>query len=1040
MRPIAKWRSTVDNGHILDPKCLTISSGALTVSPRPAAHRARPCQLWTRDKTLILLLFAATTLAHAQAVYPLEGASPASAATDQQGNIYLAGLTGSTQLPVTSNALKLTLTGNSDAFVAKFSPSGELLWCTYFGGSNNDQATGVAVDPSGNVLVTGYTYSSDMPVLNAFQSTLAGRENGFVLKLDPTGKMLYSTYLGGSGEDFAAGIAVDSSGAAYITGSTSSPNFPGQTSLAYEFQGFVVKLAANGALVYSFEPAGTDVTPFAVAVDGTGSAYLAGWFQPATTSVNQGFVLKLSPDGRKVIYQTGFGGSQTNYPEAITIDSTGAAYVAGVTTSVDFPLVSPVQSTLRARPLWRSTDGGNTWAPIDNLPFAVPQTLVANPASPQDLYVAASDTGAFQSTDGGNTWTAINNGIAEPSLSQLAINPFNPAVLYTGGAALAGGQPGQLYRTTNGGASWSLLESFNNPLTAVAVDPLNPSTVYAVPNVVSTDGGNTWSALSGLSFGSQFLADPVTEGTLYAYNAGYPIFSLPAVYRSTNAGNTWQEVNNNAYEPGLAADPTTKPATIYDGIGARSNDGGKTWTALSPPPGIAQGNASAIAVNPLNGSVYAAGGSPVAIDVSTNQGQSWTLLTVPAQMPTITGITPTPGALYAVSNTTFGSAFVLKLSPDGSTILYSTYLGGHAGTSPYVNQWQNQAAGIALLPAGNIAVAGYTISPDFPTANAVQSSLTGSIDAFLSVLSPDGQEIEYSTYLGGANGAYGSALAVDPQGNLILTGNTSSTSILGTAIPQDTTVTHPPPSGFVAKFSVAAPVPTPTISKVLSAASFQAPIEAGSWVMIQGTDLANDTRLWQSSDFNGNNLPTALDGTSVTIDGIAAYVEYISPTQINVLAPADGHTGTVNIAVTNNGHASAPAQAQLQSIAPAFFMTASSNAIASLLPGYTPVTSTTPAMPGDLVVLWGTGFGPTNPAAPIGMIVSGALATSVLPVVTVGGVPVTVVSSVLTAGTAGLYQITIQLPANVPTGAPALQASIGGAQTQSSVTLLVGAR
>ena len=119
------------------------------------------------------------------------------------------------------------------------------------------------------------------------------------------------------------------------------------------------------------------------------------------------------------------------------------------------------------------------------------------------------------------------------------------------------------------------------------------------------------------------------------------------------------------------------------------------------------------------------------------------------------------------------------------------------------------------------------------------------------------------------------------------------------------------------------------ITKVLNAASFTAPIEAGSWVMIQGTDLAKDTRLWQSSDFNGNNLPTQLDGTSVTIDGIPAYVEYISPTQINVLAPADSTTGSVNVVVTNNGQASAPATAQLQTYAPAFFMTPESNAIAS---------------------------------------------------------------------------------------------------------------
>ena len=210
--------------------------------------------------------------------------------------------------------------------------------------------------------------------------------------------------------------------------------------------------------------------------------------------------------------------------------------------------------------------------------------------------------------------------------------------------------------------------------------------------------------------------------------------------------------------------------------------------------------------------------------------------------------------------------------------------------------------------------------------------------------------------------------------------------------------------------------------------------------MIQGAHLANDTRTWQASDFNGNNLPTQLDGISVTIDGIPAYVEYISPTQINVQAPTDTATGTVNVVVTNNGLASAPFAAQSQSAAPAFFMSPTYNVYASLIPGYLPVTATAPAIPGDLVVLWATGFGPTRPPTPAGTIISGAPATATLPIVTIGGMQVPVISSVMTPGTVGLYQITIQLPPNVPTGTPAIQASIGGVQTQSGVTLFVGAQ
>jgi uncharacterized protein (TIGR03437 family) len=119
-------------------------------------------------------------------------------------------------------------------------------------------------------------------------------------------------------------------------------------------------------------------------------------------------------------------------------------------------------------------------------------------------------------------------------------------------------------------------------------------------------------------------------------------------------------------------------------------------------------------------------------------------------------------------------------------------------------------------------------------------------------------------------------------------------------------------------------------------------------------------------------------------------------------------------------------------------MTPASNAIASVLPNYTAVTSTAPAMPGDLVVLWGTGFGATSPIVPAGTIVTGAPATLTLPVVTIGGMQVPVNSCILLTGSVGLYQITIQLPANVPTGAVAVLASIDGAQTQAGVTLFVG--
>jgi len=259
-------------------------------------------------------------------------------------------------------------------------------------------------------------------------------------------------------------------------------------------------------------------------------------------------------------------------------------------------------------------------------------------------------------------------------------------------------------------------------------------------------------------------------------------------------------------------------------------------------------------------------------------------------------------------------------------------------------------------------------------------------------------------------------------------------------VPGGTEAQHGYGDAFVVKLTPNYP---PAITSVLNGASFLPGIEAGSWAMIKGSNLANITRTWTASDFSGNNLPTSLSGVSVTIDGNPAFVSYISPTQINVQAPSDTNTGTVNVVVDNNGAISAPGTAQLQTYAPAFFIYPGTNfAFASLLPNYTLVgdpsvlPGATPAHPGDTIVLWATGFGPTTPQAEAGTIVSG-VPIAATPTVTVGGVSATVLNSILTAGGAGLYQITIQLPANVPAGASAIQASVGGAQTQAGATIFL---
>jgi uncharacterized protein (TIGR03437 family) len=238
-----------------------------------------------------------------------------------------------------------------------------------------------------------------------------------------------------------------------------------------------------------------------------------------------------------------------------------------------------------------------------------------------------------------------------------------------------------------------------------------------------------------------------------------------------------------------------------------------------------------------------------------------------------------------------------------------------------------------------------------------------------------------------------------------------------------------------------------SVNSVTNGASFQPGIAAGSWVTIKGSNLANiapDGRIWRGDEIVNGNLPTALDGVSVTVNGKPAYVYYISPGQINIQAPSDTAVGPVTIVVNNNGSTN-NATAQMQQFSPAFFAYGGSNAIATRYPDNalignpSLVPGTVAAKPGDILILWGTGFGPTDPPTPAGVVVTGAPAVTTSPTITLNGsiVAPLVVTPVLSPGSAGLYQVPIQLPANTPSGDVTIQASVGGFQSPNTVTIFV---
>ncbi len=289
-------------------------------------------------------------------------------AVNSSGNAYVTGQTGSTNFP-TASPVQASNGGSFDAFVTKFNLAGNgVVYSTYLGGSSAERGSDIAVDASGNAYVTGRTRSTNFPTVNPIQATFGGgtSDDTFVTKLNASGSALvYSTYLGGSGDDDVQVIAVDGSGNAYVTGNTTSTNFPTASPFQASHGGggndaFVAKLNAVGsALVYSTYLGGSGPdNGRAVATDSSGNAYVTGdtsstdfptaspfqsTFAGGTRDV---FVTKFNAAGSALGYSTYLGGSGPDNGNGIAVDSSGNAYVVGSTDSTNFPTANALQGFL----------------------------------------------------------------------------------------------------------------------------------------------------------------------------------------------------------------------------------------------------------------------------------------------------------------------------------------------------------------------------------------------------------------------------------------------------------------------------------------------------------------------------------------------------------------------------------------------------------------------------------------------------------------------------------------------------------------------
>ena len=391
------------------------------------------------------------------------------------------------------------------------------------------------------------------------------------------------------------------------------------------------------------------------------------------------------------------------------------------------------------------------------------------------------------------------------------------------------------------------------------------------------------------------------------------------------------------------------------------------------------------------------------------------------------------GATVIWGSTSLGTNFA------GATQLTASVPASLIGTAGTFNlQVQNPGGATSAAAAYAVTTPGPAISglsPSSVLAGTAAFPLTVNGSGFL-----NGATVVWGTTSLGTTFVSAAQLVASVPASLVAAAGTAGITVVG---PDH--VTSAP-----ALFTVTAPAVSTSITKVENAASYASAIESGSWVSIIGTNLAPDTRIWLDSDFVGlgNNLPVSLDGVSVTINGKPAAVYYISPTQLNVQAPTDSSLGTVSV-VVNNPSGTANGVATLQAYAPAFFPLSQPAGLAAGAPVYAAAVHTDKAyvvptgyygagvasraaQPGETLLIYGTGFGPTNPTAPAVQLVSGAppLTDPSLLQILIGGVPASVTFAGLVAP--GEYQFNVVVPA-LPNGDQPMIATINGVTSQAGI-------
>ena len=687
----------------------------------------------------------------------LAGASQGVSITvDSAGAAYVMGQTF--DFPTTPGAFDTTANGGVDVFVVKLTTDGTgLEYSTYLGGMSDDLGFGIAVDAAGSAYVTGNTFSTNFPTtLGSFDTTANGGLDVFIVKLNANGTDLeYSTYLGGTNSDRGFAIALDAVGSAYVTGDTSSSNFP-TTPGAFDTTSFgdgdvfVIKLNTTGTgLEYGTYLGGHtgEQWGFGIAVGAGGNVYVTGYTESSSFRTTSGdfdggssggldaFVTQVNNTGSNLFYSVVMGGSVAEIPDqslAIAVDSDGAAFISGTTNTVDFPATAgafdPHASNLDA--------------------FVVK--------------VAATGSDIVYATYLGGDAHEAGRGVAVDAAGSAYVTGYTRSTNFPT-------TPGAFNRTYSG----------DTDVFVVKLNATGTRLEYG-----------TYVGGTNLEFGFGIAVDATGSAYITGYSQSRPFPSTPEAFDPIFDGGEVFVIKLNATGTGLDYGTSLGGRGFEMGLGITVDAAGSAYvtgftTANDFPttPGafdVTGGGPETAFVTKLNttgtGLDYSTyldlgQGSGIAVDVAGNAY--------------VTGLTrPTPSRSYDI--------FVVKLNTTGTGLEFGTYLGG-TGT-------EGRSSGIAVDAAGRAYVTGSTYSIDFPTTpGAFDTTLDGDSDMFFVKLNAAGSNVEYSTYLGGASGETGSGIAVDAAGNAYVTGHTSSPDFPTTPGAFDTTL-GAGTKGFVIKF------------------------------------------------------------------------------------------------------------------------------------------------------------------------------------------------------------------------------------------------